>query len=436
VRIPAVAIATSFAVGILLGQSHLIGLPDHLTSFTATAAAVAGGLVFLGLLLAWRNFLWFAALASLASWMTLGFLGSAVVQQPLPAEHVLSRLAAHRIPTKAPLRWHGVLRADPSRLPWGYGLEIGLTGIEMADGFLPVTGGMRMGFTSREGDPALPELHAGNEIAALVEARLPLLYKDPGAFDRRAFLASQDIHVLATLRGSALLERTATAHPSLRTGVPRVRGYLRDRLDSMFPASPGTAAILRAMLLGDRSFVDRAESVDFQKTGVFHVLVVAGLHVGALAVFLFWLSRRLHLSRFVETLLILVSLSAYVAVVEQRTPVLRAGLMTAIVLLGSFFYRRLDLLNSAAVAALVLLLANPNFVKDTGFELSFVAMGCIGGLAQPLIRRGVQPYLHALDGWRDVTRDARHAPALAQFRLDVRDALFAVTSRLRDRSAH
>jgi predicted membrane metal-binding protein len=39
------------------------------------------------------------------------------------------------------------------------------------------------------------------------------------------------------------------------------------------------------MLLGDRSIIDRAESVDYQKTGVFHVLVVAGLHVGALAFF-------------------------------------------------------------------------------------------------------------------------------------------------------
>ena len=39
-------------------------------------------------------------------------------------------------------------------------------------------------------------------------------------------------------------------------------------------------------------FLDRSESVNFQKTGVFHVLVVAGLHVGAFAAFLFWAVRR------------------------------------------------------------------------------------------------------------------------------------------------
>ncbi|MGB7847274.1 MAG: ComEC/Rec2 family competence protein [Candidatus Acidiferrum sp.] len=144
-----------------------------------------------------------------------------------------------------------------------------------------------MGFTPREGDEGLPELHAGDEITVLVEARLPLVYKDAGAFDRREFLARQNIHVLATLRGSALLERTGTTQTTLQFRIARWRSRLRDHLDAMFPSSPETAGILRAMLLGDRSFVDRAESVDFQKTGVFHVLVVAGLHVGALAYFLF-----------------------------------------------------------------------------------------------------------------------------------------------------
>jgi len=113
------------------------------------------------------------------------------------------------------------------------------------------------------------------------------------------------------------------------------------------------------MLLGDRSFVDRDESTDFQKTGVFHVLVVAGLHVGALAFVLFWLGRNLRLSPLWTALLTLSMLFAYVAVVEQRPPVLRAAIMAAIIVLGGFFFRRLDLLNSAAVAALALLIASP-----------------------------------------------------------------------------
>ncbi len=62
------------------------------------------------------------------------------------------------------------------------------------------------------------------------------------------------------------------------------------------------------MLLGDRSFVERDRVVDFQKTGVYHVLVLAGLHVGALAAFFLWAGRRLHLGLSPRILLTLLRL--------------------------------------------------------------------------------------------------------------------------------
>ena len=107
---------------------------------------------------------------------------------------------------------------------------------------------------------------------------------------------------------ACLLEKTGAAPATWRHDWRECAECLRDRLDAMFPESPQTAGILRAMLLGDRSFVDRSESVDFQKTGVFHVLVVAGLHVGALAFFLFWLARKLRLPPLMKTLFVLAAL--------------------------------------------------------------------------------------------------------------------------------
>jgi competence protein ComEC len=184
------------------------------------------------------------------------------------------------------------------------------------------------------------------------------------------------------------------------------------------------------MLLGDRGFVERDEAADFQKTGVFHVLVVAGLHVGALAFFLYWLGRKLRLSRAATMMFTLTLLFAYVAVIEQRPPVLRAALMAAIVVLGGFFYRRLDVLNSAAIAALVLLVARPLAVRDSSFQLTFLAIGCIAGLAAPWLDRHVQPYARALRGWRDVTRDAAHEPRAAQFRIDLRGMASWLSARL------
>src|SRR5260370_1409677 len=123
-------------------------------------------------------------------------------------------------------------------------------------------------------------------------------------------------------------------------------------------------------------------------------------------------------------------LCAYVAVIEQRPPVLRAAMMAATVVLGSFFYRKLDVLNSAAIAALVLLVAQPLALRDSSFQLTFLAIGCIAGLAAPWLERNVQLYARALRGWRDVTRDAAHEPRAAQFRIDLRSSARWLSARL------
>jgi competence protein ComEC len=371
---------------------------------------------------------------SLMGWVCLGAVAMVVASRPLPAEHVLSRITAGQIELKTPLRWYGHLRSEPARLPWGVGLEMELAGVETAAGMIPIVGGMRIGFTPKEGE-ALPEVHTGDEVSVMAQGRLPLVFRDAGAFDRREYLARQNIHLLATLRASSLLERISSPQATMGTRLARLRALLRERLDGLYPEAPQTAGVLRAVLLGDRSFVDRAESVDFQKTGVFHVLVVAGLHVGALAFFLYWLGNKLRLPRTLATVLLLAALIAYIAVVEQRAPVLRAGLMTGIVVLAGFAYRRLEILNSAAVAALVLLVAKPAEVLDTSFQLSFLAIGCIAGIAGPWMERHVQPFIGAFHGWRDVTRDGAFSARQAQFRLDLRAALGAMTSRLSARDA-
>jgi len=428
-RIPAVAIAAAFAGGILLGRE--LHLSHRVLEFSFLLIIF---LLIVALLFAWRDKLWAAAIFSLAGWVCLGAAAMVSALQPLPAEHILNRLAAGQIELKTPLRWFGHLRNEPAQLPWGVGLEMDLSGVQTSAGMIPVTGGMRMGYTPKEGD-ALPEVHAGDEVSVMAQARRPLVFRDAGAFDRREYLAQQNIHLLATLRASSLLERISTPPATMGTRLARLRALLRERLDALYPGAPQTAGILRAMLLGDRSFVDQAESVDFQKTGVFHVLVVAGLHVGALAFFLYWLGTRLRLPRTLATVLLLAALFAYIAVVEQRAPVLRAGLMTAIVVLASFFYRRLEILNSAAVAAIALLVAKPASLFETSFQLSFLAIGCIAGIALPWMERQVQPYVGALHGWRDVTRDGAFSAQQVQFRLDLRAVAAAMTSRLSARHA-
>ncbi|HXQ26745.1 MAG TPA: DNA internalization-related competence protein ComEC/Rec2 [Candidatus Acidoferrales bacterium] len=193
--------------------------------------------------------------------------------------------------------------------------------------------------------------------------------------------------------------------------------------------------MLRAMLLGDRSFVDSEVVTAFQKTAAYHVLVVAGLHVGALVVFLFWFCRRLRFPIGVTSLVTLCALAAYVGVVQDRPPILRAALMAAFYLCARPLFRRVDLLNTVALAALAILVWRPSSLADSSFQLSFLAAGVIAGLALPWMERTSAPYRAGLQHLGDVTRDVVHAPKVAQFRIELRAAARWLESRLPRRLA-
>lgn len=429
-RLPAVAIAVAFASGIVVGL-HPAVVRSASSVYLLLACFVAGFLFILtGIVLARSDRVFAAAVISFLSWTLLGFLGACIAEQPLPANHVTSLVEHGQLRLETPLRWHGNLRDEPGKLPWGYGLDINLSGVEFEGAWQSIKGGLRLSYGSQPDGKALSELHAGDEVEVATEATRPQVFRDEGAFDRRAYLAQQNIDLVATLRASQLIERIASPPASAATWLARARRRLRDEIDELCERTPQAVPVLRAMLLGDRSFVDRGESTDFQKTGAFHVLVVAGLHVGAIAFALFWIGQKARLPRGWTMVFTMALLFAYVAVVEQRPPVLRAAIMAAIVVFGGFFFRRLELLNSAALAALVLLVARPLALRDSSFQLTFVAIGCIAGLAVPWLDTTAEPYVRALRGWRDVTRDAAHEPRATQFRIDLRSWVHWFSSHL------
>ena len=279
--------AAAFACGVAIGLrpsmvAHAGSRGLAVGLFVAEGAGLVLGAIFVG-----PDHLWTAAGAVLVCWAVLGFWGACTARQRRSADHVISLVESGRLGLHTPLRWHGHLRDEPARLPWGYGYDVTLAGVDYQDVFLPMRGGLRLSFSpDRDAlgrEVLAPDVHAGDEIAVTAEARQPQVFRDEGAFDRRAFLAAQDIDLVATLRASELLGRVAVARLTPGVLISHARRRLRDEVDILFGGRPDVAGVLRAMLLGDRSFVDRQESTDFQKTGVFHVLVVAGLHVGAIA---------------------------------------------------------------------------------------------------------------------------------------------------------
>jgi competence protein ComEC len=416
-KLPALLIAVFVAAGVLAASPITVQTRHSLDlSLGIALCCIFGGFAFAKLQRA--NLAW---AAGLLAWFFLSAAAAQIERMAVPANQVTYLASSGQLDLQEPLRWRGILRADPLRMPWGIRYDIDLEQVQAAGEWQTVRGGLRASYFFDERAPGSPTaVRAGDRVEALVRARLVRNFGDPGAFDYRGALQQQRIDLTATLRSAALMQKLPGPAPRFSHYVARLRGRLLNDLEAMLSPAEDRAAIARAMLLGDRSFLDSQQAEAFRETGAFHVLVVAGLHVGILAAFLFWAGRKLRLPIVARALLTIAALCFYVGIVEDRPPIIRAALMAIIYLLASILFRRVALLNAVSLAAIAIPLLRPSEIAQASFQLSFLAAGIIGAIAGPLLERTAEPYRRALDHLGDVTRDGTHAPRAAEFRLDLR----------------
>ena len=265
---------------------------------------------------------------------------------------------------------------------------------------------------------AMPQFIYGQLFRFAAKLRRPRNFGNPGAFDYHGFLAQQGIVALASVRSDRIELLPGFGGTRLESLRSALRRSLLRKINLLWNAQD--SALISAMLLGDRSGVDRETTLDYQRTGAYHILVVAGLKVGILAFSLLWLLRRARVNPWLATLITVSVISVYAMVAEANPPVVRATLMLVLYLLARLLYRERNPMNAIGVAGLAMLVFNPRALFDPGFQMTFLAMLAIGGIAIPLLERTAEPYRRALRYLDSVDYDSALAPRLAQFRLDLR----------------
>ena len=131
--------------------------------------------------------------------------------------------------------------------------------------------------------------------------------------------------------------------------------------------------LLATLLFGCRQGLDYADKVNYVKSGTIHIFTVSGLHVGILALILFWIFRWVPFRT--RHLLVPGLVFLYVLSTGMHPPALRAWLMISIwcVCRASLLY--IPALNIVFLTAAFLLLKNPFYLNDMGFQFSFTVVG-------------------------------------------------------------
>jgi competence protein ComEC len=173
---------------------------------------------------------------------------------------------------------------------------------------------------------------------------------------------------------------------SLGTVLSLFRDKMCKNFYSVMPKNE--ASVMCTMILGDRGGLDDEIGDLYRKTGIYHILAISGLHITLLGTILARLFSFLGKRRaFGITMVVLL---LYCIMTGCSATVVRAVIMFYIMAIGSFIYREYDVVSATAFAAMLLLIFNPYYLYDIGFELSFAVVFALGAVTDIAVKYNTQ----------------------------------------------
>ena len=177
------------------------------------------------------------------------------------------------------------------------------------------------------------------------------------------------IFLLAYQRGSV----TETEGPAGWRDSPAVfRRKILDSLEASFPED--TVPFVKALLLGDTSELDYETDTAMQLSGIRHVAAVSGLHISILFALINTLTLR---KRFLTALLGYPALLLFAALAGFSPSVIRACMMSGLMLLATLAEKEYDPVTALGFAAITMLAWNPMVITSVGFQLSAASVAGI-----------------------------------------------------------
>jgi len=229
----------------------------------------------------------------------------------------------------------------------------------------------------------------GNRIRISGTLSKPAASVYPGEFDLRLYLKSKNIDYI--LQSNNFDELNLIAEKSSIFNYRKYLSNLRQRIKFQIEENFDLlhAAYIKGLFIAERTDIPDEVKNNFVNSGVIHVLAVSGLHTGYIALILFGLFGRFNLA--IKIILVSFGLFVFAHIANLSPSVVRASLMSVIVLLGMLTQRKGVLLNSISIAGLIILIINPLDVFNPSFQLSFSAVLSIA-LIYPVLNDYVKKF--------------------------------------------
>jgi competence protein ComEC len=233
----------------------------------------------------------------------------------------------------------------------------------------------------------IPEFGSRIALKASLIAPSPALL--PGMFDFRRYAFYQGFSGYGYSNAPVtVLERPKTAFPTL----DHYRQYIAQRVKVFLEKTKlkppvAVAGLTTALLNGQRAGIDKVSEENMQRSGLQHLISISGLHVSLLAGLVFFVVRlglalSMHLAltwpiKKIAAGVALVTIVIYMLIIGLSAPTVRSVLMTSVVLMAVILDREAITLRLVAIAAILILLIEPESLITPGFQMSFSAVAAL-----------------------------------------------------------
>ena len=235
-------------------------------------------------------------------------------------------------------------------------------------------------------DSLSEKLNIGDRLMIETEFKKPLGAVNPAGFDYGAYLKRQGIAATCYLSAGSWKKTGQNKAFSFRRISDNSRKNLL-KIYRSFNIKGDEFAVLAALTLGYTDALQPDLRESYSATGAMHILSVSGLHVGIVYVVIAFLLGFLQKSkerRFLRIILILLFLWTYAFLTGLSPSVIRSTMMFTFVAIGSSLDRKSQIYNTIFMSAFFMLLYNPNYLFDVGFQLSYAAVLSIVFFQHPL----------------------------------------------------
>ena len=209
----------------------------------------------------------------------------------------------------------------------------------------------------------------GDYICMSGTVSVPDSATNPGTFDQYIYLKNKGYYLCIS---NGTIESGNHRPYSIEGFLYGIKNRCTKIIDNSFDSE--SAGIVKAMLVADKSTLDKNIKKLYSENGIAHIMAISGVHVAIIGMTLYGFLRKLRIGRLISGTFSIAIIILYGIMTGMSSSTERAVIMLILSIAAEYFGRKTDAPTSMGFAMIIMVLGNPYVILDAGFQLSFAAI--------------------------------------------------------------